>query len=100
MDTKNTFFQLAKQYEEQLEALKSTKEQLQSIMKDLGEGTYLQDPGDMTVYNIVVPKGTYVTYNPIDYIRTRKLNEDRGDLSLTKAEENGFSVEHLKRKKS
>lgn len=45
-----------------------------------------------TVYQIVKPTGTYIEFKERDYVRTRKLNEKKGSLSLTTAKELGYEV--------
>jgi hypothetical protein len=45
-----------------------------------------------TVYQVVVPDGKWVPYETLSYIRTRRGDEKKGDLSLVKAEEAGFVV--------
>jgi hypothetical protein len=44
----------------------------------------------MLVYKIVVPKGKYMYFDAIDYVRTKKETEKSGDLSKKAAEEAGF----------
>lgn len=95
----NQFFELAKKYESLVEELKSVKDQMNAVMADIGVNKFIQDPSDMTVYQIVVPQGRFVHFDTISYIRTRKENEERGDLSLKKAEEAGFNLSHLKKGK-
>lgn len=45
-----------------------------------------------TVYQIVKPSGTFIEFKERDYVRTRKLNEKKGSLSLTAAKELGYEV--------
>lgn len=52
---------------------------------------YFQDE-EGTVYKVVIPEGKWVTYDKISYVRTRRLDEKRGDLSLKEAEAAGFNV--------
>lgn len=91
------FIELAKKYEALSEEMKTCKEAMVKVMTEIGEGKFVQDPSDMTVYQIVIPQGRYVYFDPITYIRTRKVNEDRGELSIKKAEEAGFLLPHLKK---
>jgi hypothetical protein len=44
------------------------------------------------VYKIVEPEGKFVTFEKISYIRTRRSDEARGDLSLKEAEAAGFTI--------
>jgi hypothetical protein len=61
-------------------------------MKEIGEGTFFQDPNDMVVYKITKPKGTYVEFKEITYNRTKKLDEKKGSLSKKEAQEMGFDL--------
>lgn len=91
------FFTLAKKYESLTEEMRACKDEMNKVMAEIGEGKFIQDPSDMTVYQIVIPQGRYVYFDPISYVRTRKVDEDRGDLSIKKAEEAGFLLPHLKK---
>lgn len=64
---------------------------MESVAKEVGINGYFQD-NEGTVYKVVEPDGKYVNFEKISYVRTRRLNEKRGDLSLKEAEEAGFSV--------
>jgi len=92
------FLRLAGKYESLIEQLKTVKEEMNTAMVALGVNSFVQD-ADGTVYQVVVPQGRFVHFDTISYIRTRKEGEDRGDLSLKKAEEAGFNVSHLKKAK-
>jgi hypothetical protein len=74
-----------KQYFEKL------KEVTGALAKEIGINGYFQDL-DGTVYKIVQPEGKWVSYDLISYVRTRRNDEKRGDLSLKEAEEAGFTV--------
>lgn len=84
------FLDLAKRYEALSEEMKEIKVQLQEVMVELKTETMLQDPETMLVYKIVVPKGKYMYFDAIDYVRTKKESEKSGDLSKKAAEEAGF----------
>lgn len=45
-----------------------------------------------TVYKIVIPEGKFVHFEHIGYVRTRRLDEKRGDLSIKDAEAAGYNV--------
>lgn len=47
---------------------------------------------DGTVYQIVKPTGTFVTFKDLGFLRTKREGERAGTLSVKKAEEAGFSV--------
>jgi hypothetical protein len=84
------FLELSKRYEALTEEMKQVKLEMQETMAEIKVGTFLQDPETMLVYQIVVPKGKYMYFDTIDYIRTKKSDEKMGELSMKKAEEAGF----------
>lgn len=86
------FFELVKKYEHLKEEMDAVRTDLQSVMLDLGIGSYLQDTDDSTVYKIVKPTGTFMYYRDIDYVRTAKGSERAGSLSKKEAEEAGFTL--------
>jgi len=61
------------------------------VQKEIGIDGFFQDH-EGTVYQIVVPKGKFMYFDHISYIRTRRLNEKSGDLSLDKAQAAGYTV--------
>ena len=67
-------------------------EATEALSKEVGIGGFFQDPSDGTVFKIVVPSGRFVHYENISYIRTRRSDEKRGDLSLKEAEAAGYKV--------
>lgn len=85
------FIALSRELEDINEARKAKCKELEAVAVDIGVGKYFQDK-DTTVYKIVEPKGTFVDYKKIGYIRTRRNGEERGDLSLKEAKEAGFLV--------
>ncbi len=89
-DAQKKFLEISKRYEELVEELKVLKPELQAAMTEIGIGTMFQDPETMLVYKIEVPKGKYQYFDPIDYVRTKKDTETKGDLSKKAAEEAGF----------
>merc|ERR1712146_662540 len=86
------FLELSKEREALKEKLKSSNEEINQLMKDIGEGEMFQDPATMLVYKIERPKGTFIEFKEIDYARTKKATETRGSLSKKEAELNGFAV--------
>lgn len=85
-ELKEKFLALAQERESLVERLKATNEELTSVMSDIGVGTFLQG-SDGLVYKIEAPKGRFVEFKTIDYVRTKKETEDRGSLSKKAAEE-------------
>jgi hypothetical protein len=64
----------------------------QAVVDEIGIGSYFQDPTDGCVYKTVVPEGRFVEYKKVGYVRTRRSDEKRGDLSLKEAQEAGFTL--------
>jgi len=71
--------ELKKQYEE-------LNEQLENVLTILGLGNYFKDK-DGTVYKVVVPKGSFVSFKHIDFVRTKRGMEKIGSLSQKEAKE-------------
>lgn len=91
--SKERFVQLAKQMEQQLKDLNSTRDQLNAVMTELGIDTYAQDPETLAVYKIIKPLGTFTYYRDIDYKRTALEGEKGGTvLAKKEAEEAGFRL--------
>ncbi len=64
-----------------------------AVIDEIGLGSYFQDPVTGCVYKMVVPEGRFVEYKQYGYVRTRRKDEKRGDLSMKEATEAGFTVE-------
>ena len=73
-----------KKYFDELEAA------TEAIVKEFGVNSYLQDPNTGSVYKFITPEGTYVPFRKYGYIRTKRGDEKRGDLSIKEAQEKGF----------
>lgn len=87
------FIALAKQCEAALDAYKALKEQLEAKMLELGLDSYHQDPVVKTVYKIIKPTGTFISFRDIDYKRTALEGEKGGTvLSKKEAQEAGFDL--------
>lgn len=91
-DSQAKFLELSKQYEALKSQMKELKPQLQELMLELGEGAHFQDPATLAVYQIVKPTGTFISFDPISYDRTKFTDEKKGSLSMKKAEELGYSL--------
>ena len=91
-DTQQKFLELSKQYEALKNQMKELKPQLQALMLELGEGSHFQDPATLAVYKIIKPTGTFISFDPISYERTKFADEKKGSLSMKKAEELGYSL--------
>lgn len=85
------FVDLEKKKEEVKKFFEELKEATLQVASEVGVNGYFQD-AEGTVYKIVEPEGKFVTFDKISYIRTRRLDEKRGDLSLKEAEAAGYNV--------
>jgi len=81
---------LAKQKEALVEQLKELNKELEVVLLEVGVDKYIQDPETLLVYKVVKPKGTFVSFKEVDYVRTKKESEERGDLSVKEAKAAGF----------
>ncbi len=64
---------------------------LTDVVAEIGVGSYFQS-GDGTVYKVVKPTGTFVSFRDLAYNRTKREGEDRGTLSVKEAQSAGFNV--------
>lgn len=93
------FLLLAKLKESVTEQYRKVSEDLEAAMKEVGLDQFVQDPETKVVYQITKPKGRYVMFSDIDYIRTRKSVDEKGELSMDKAMAAGFDLGDLGPKK-
>lgn len=91
-DAQQKFLEISKRYETLKEEMKALKPTLQELMTEIGVDSIFQDPETMLVYKIEVPKGTFISFDPISYVRTKKVGEDKGSLSKKDAEAAGFTL--------
>lgn len=89
---KQRFIELSKAYEKLKESMKEVKAEMVAAMQEIGVGNHFQDPEDGTVFQIVEPIGTFVSFDRIGYERTKREGEVKGSMSKKKAEELGYSV--------
>ena len=85
------FVELEKRKEQVKSYFESLKKAVDEVAKEVGINGFFQDE-EGTVYKVVEPEGRFVNYERISYKRTRRLNEERGDLSIKDAEAAGFVV--------
>jgi len=94
-DLENKFLELAEKREAAKQVLKDTQEEFDQLMQDIGVGSMFQDAGGV-VYQIEVPKGSFISYPQIGYKRTRGKEGDPSSggtfLGKKEAKENGFNV--------
>lgn len=91
-DEQKNVIELSKQVESLKTQLKESNSKLEEALGMVGVGQAFQDPEDGTVFEVVVPNGTFVSFKTIDYQRTRREGEKSGSLSLTRAKELGFKI--------
>jgi len=84
------FIQLEKKKAEVKKFYEELTSSLEEVIKEIGVGAYFQDPETGCVYKTVIPEGRFVNYEKHGYVRTRRGDEKRGDLSLKEAEAAGF----------
>ena len=90
-EAQKKFVALEKRKEEVKKYFDELNQAVEAVSKEVGLNGYFQDE-EGTVYKIVIPDGKFVHFEHISYVRTRRLHEKRGDLSLKEAEEAGFNV--------
>ena len=86
------FIELEKKKNEVKKYFEELQEATLALAEEVGVGGHFQDE-EGTVYQIVVPEGRFVKFDKIGYQRTRRTDEKKGDLSLSKARELGYVVE-------
>lgn len=91
-DAQKKFVEIEKRKAEVKKYFEELEQATLELSKEIGIGGMFQD-AQGTVYKVVVPEGTFVKYQKIGYVRTRRHGEVKGDLSLTEARECGFVVE-------
>lgn len=91
-DAQQKFLELSKRYEALKEEMKAIKPTLQELMTEMKVGTHFQDPETQLVYRIEIPTGTYVSFDPITYTRTKKVGEDKGTLAKSEAQKLGYNI--------
>jgi hypothetical protein len=89
-EVQTKFLEVSKYYEQLKDKLDLAREELEGLLKHMPLNSYYQDPATMAVYKIVKPKGTFVQYRDVDYVRTALEGEVKGSLSKKEVEEQGF----------
>ena len=62
-----------------------------AVVAESGLDVMFQDEQG-TVYKIVEPRGRWVEYEKLSYVRTKRYGEPKGSLSIKEAEAAGFIV--------
>jgi len=91
-DEQKKFIEVSKKIENIKNELKELGTEIDELLKNIGVGKSFQDPEDGTVFEIIIPKGTFVSFKTVDYERTKRAGEARGTLSMARARELGFSL--------
>jgi hypothetical protein len=91
-EAQKRFVELEKRKEEIKKFYEELRQATEDVAKEVGVGGFFQDPSDGTVFKVVELEGKFVTFDKISYVRTRRVHEKRGDLSLKEAEAAGFKV--------
>lgn len=91
-EAQNKLIELSGKYEALKEEMRVIKELMTAQMEIIGENNYFQDPNNKVVYRIIKPRGTFVNFDHLSYVRTRKVGELKGSLSIKEAQERGFVV--------
>lgn len=86
------FLSLTKELEALQVKVQEIRELLEKEMRSLDYNYMCQDPETGAVYKIVEPKGKFVYYANVDYVRTALAGEERGTLSKKEATEAGFKL--------
>ena len=90
--TPDHIVKLVAKREQLLRDSKKADEELAAALHQLPLGAMFQDPVDSVVYQVVTPTGTFVSFKSIDYVRTKRSDEQKGSLSMKAALEVGFVV--------
>jgi len=90
-EAQTKFVELERKKEEIKKYFEELNAACEAVSKEIGINGYFQDP-EGTVYKIVVPEGKFVYYDKISYVRTRRIHEERGDLSMKEAEGAGYKL--------
>jgi hypothetical protein len=90
-DAQAKFVELERKKEEVKKFFDELNTAVEAVSKEVGiNGMFQDDQG--IVYKVVVPEGKFVYFEKISYVRTRRPNEKRGDLSMKEAEAAGYQL--------
>jgi hypothetical protein len=90
-ESQKLFVSLEKQKDEVKKYFEKLNESIAAVQAEIGINGMFQDE-EGTVYKIVVPDGKFVHFDHVSYVRTRRVDEKRGDLSIKDAEAAGYNV--------
>ena len=92
VETKKSLIELANQKEALLEQLKAVDASLRQALLEVGVNGFVQDPTNLVVYKVIKPEGHFIKFKDIDYVRTRKTPDEKADLAMGEAMEQGFDL--------
>ena len=87
----NRFLELELRKEEVKQYFKDLQQAIEDVKAEVGIDGHFQAP-DGTVFQIIQPKGTFIEYKTIDYVRTKREGEKRGSLAKKAAIELGYDL--------
>ena len=85
------FVEMDKQKEEHKKFFEEYNRVAGELFDEVGEGGHFQDD-EGTVYLAEIPSGKFVNFEHKGILRTRRGDEKKGSLALTKAKELGYEV--------
>lgn len=91
-DNETKFIELSKQLESLKTQMKELAPVMEELLLELGEGAFFQDPTDNVVFKVIKPKGTFISFKTIDYHRTKRGEEKKGNLSMKDAKDAGYTL--------
>lgn len=98
-DAQAKFLELSTKYEALKDEMKAMKPQIQELLTEIGVDTIFQDPTTKLVYKVEIPKGTFISFDPIGYKRTKKYEaihgveeSSSGKLAKKEAQAAGFEL--------
>jgi len=84
------FLNMVERFEALKEEMKALKLQMHEELESIGPNSYFK--GNGVVFKVVRPEGTFISFDKIGYVRTKKPTEKRGSLSVKEAKEAGFDL--------
>ena len=90
-ETQKRFVELERKKEEVKKYFDELTVACEAVSKEIGINGMFQDDHGI-VYKVVIPDGKFVYFEKISYKRTKRPNEERGDLSMKEAEGAGFKL--------
>lgn len=89
--TQKKFVQLDKKKAEYKEFVQEYTETIKQLVEEAGTGSHFQDE-EGTVYQVEECDGKFMYFDKFEVKRTKRVDEQRGTLSVKKAQELGYNV--------